>query len=518
MAEFYKYPKPIVLMVLDGVGVAPPGPGNAVTLANTPNLDSLWPNYPHAYLQAAGRAVGLPDGADGNSEVGHMTLGTGKVLFQDLPRIENKIKSGEFKRNEELNNAAKHAKKNKSSLHVMGLLGDGLVHSSKKHLYELIKLIADSDVDPNKVYFHMFLDGRDSSPKAGVKLIQELQEELERKKVGRVASVIGRYYAMDRDQRWERTKRAYDLITQGVGEETKDIVKTLQDKYKEDLTDEYMTEFEVLDKEGKKTTVNDGDAIIFFNYRPDRALQITKAFEDKEFKGFDREMIKDLYYVGFTDYKQGFPSKIAFPQEKVTDSLGKVLSENQLTQLRVAESEKFPHVTYFFDGGKKIVYPGEEQVEVPSPKQVATYDQAPEMSTDKLVEVFMSKMEREKYDFALINIAAPDMVAHTGVLDAAITAMEAADRAVGKVLEYVLGQGGVVLITADHGNCEELVNIRTGEVDTKHSTNHVPFVAVKKDYGPQELQLGILADVAPTILYLFGIEKPAEMTGRNLLV
>lgn len=518
MVEFYKYPKPIVLVVLDGVGVAPPGPGNAVTLANTPILDSLWPKYPHAYLQAAGRAVGLPDGADGNSEVGHMTLGTGKVLFQDLPRIENKIKSGEFIRNEELNNAVKHVKKNKSSLHVMGLLGDGLVHSSKKHLYELIKLIEQSDVDPNKVYFHMFLDGRDSSPKAGVKLVQELQEELERKKIGQVASIIGRYYAMDRDLRWERVKKAYDLITRGIGEESKNILKTLQDAYKKDLTDEYMTEFVIPDYEGKKARVGTGDGLIFFNFRPDRALQITKAFEDEKFTGFNRELIKDLYFVGFTDYKQGFPKKIAFPQEKVTDSLGKVLSENQLTQLRIAESEKFPHVTYFFDGGKKIVYEGEEQIEVPSPKDVATYDQAPRMSTDKLIEVFTSKMEKEKFDFALINVAAPDMVAHTGVLDAAVKAMEAADEAVGKILEYVLGQDGVVLITADHGNCEELVNIRTGEVDTKHSTNHVPFVAVKRDFTPQELQLGILADIAPTILYLFGIEKPDEMTGRNLLV
>lgn len=518
MANFFKHPKPVVLIVADGVGVAPPGPGNAVTLANTPNLDALWPKYPHAYLQAAGRAVGLPDGADGNSEVGHMTLGTGKVIFQDLPRIENKIKSGEFAKNEELNKAVEFAKKNKGSVHIMGLLGDGLVHASKKHLFELIKLVAETDIDPNKVFVHVFTDGRDSSPTAGAKLIEELENELERKKVGRIASLIGRYYAMDRDERWERTKMAYDLITQGKGTETTKPIKTLQESYKNNVTDEYMKAFVIPDFEGKVAKVNPGDAVLFINYRPDRALQLTKAFEADDFKGFDRDKIKDIYYVGFTDYKQGYPSKVAFPQEKVTDSLGKVLSEHKLTQIRLAESEKFPHVTYFFDGGKKVVYPGEEQIEVPSPKDVATYDQAPTMSTEKLVELLLTKLETDKYDFALINIAAPDMVAHTGVLDAAIKAMEAADTAIGKIVEYVLKKDGVVFITSDHGNCEELVNIRTGEVDTKHSTNHVPFIAIRNDVEPQELQLGILADVAPTILFMFGIEKPDEMTGRNLLV
>lgn len=518
MAKFYKHPKPVVLVVMDGVGVAPPGPGNAVMLADTPTLDKLWPEYPHAYLQAAGRNVGLPDGADGNSEVGHMTLGTGKVLFQDLPRIENKIKSGEFVKNEELNKAIEFSKKKGGAIHVIGLLGDGLVHSSKKHLYKLIELIADNDVDPNKVFIHPFLDGRDSSPTAGAGLMKELGDELERKRIGRIASFIGRYYAMDRDERWDRTKLAYDLITKGIGKEVTDIQKALKDSYKKSETDEYMKAYVVPDHEGKKHEVKNGDAIIMFNFRPDRAIQITKAFEDKAFKGFERDFLDDIYYVGFTDYKQGFPTHIAFPQDKVTDSLGKTLSENGLKQLRIAESEKFPHVTYFFDGGKKIVFPGEEQIEVPSPKEVATYDEAPEMSTAKIVKNFKEKVDEDKFDFILVNIAAPDMVAHTGVLDAAITAMEAADTAVGEIVEYVLGKDGVVLLTADHGNCEELVNIRTGEVDTKHSTNHVPFVAVQKGQEPRELQLGILADVAPTILYLFGIDKPAEMTGRNLLV
>ncbi len=518
MAEFFKRPKPVVLVVIDGVGVAPPGPGNAVMLADTPNLDSYWPKYPHCYLQASGRNVGLPDGADGNSEVGHMTLGTGKVLFQDLPRIENKIKSGEFMENEEINNAIKHAKKNQGNVHIIGLLGNGLVHSSKAHLYKLIELVSKSDLDPNKLFIHPFLDGRDSSPTAGLELLNDLDNELGRKKIGRIASFIGRYYAMDRDERWDRIQLAYNLITKGEGIVINDYKKAIKDAYKKSETDEYMKAYVLPDHEGNVAKVQKGDAIIMFNFRPDRAIQITKAFEDDEFKGFERKKIEDLYFVGFTDYKQGFPTHIAFPQEKVTDSLGKTLSENGLTQLRIAESEKFPHVTYFFDGGKKIVFEGEEQVEVPSPKHVATYDEIPEMSTFLIVSKLKERLDKQDFDFVVVNIAAPDMVAHTGVLDAAVAAMNAADKAVGEIVDYVMSKDGVVLITSDHGNCEELINIRTGEVDTKHSTNHVPFVAIKKDFEPKELQLGILADVAPTILYLLGLEKPAEMTGRNLLI
>ncbi len=517
MAKFYKIPKPVVLVVMDGVGVAPPGPGNAVTLADTPNLDTYWTKYPHTYLQAAGRAVGLPDGADGNSEVGHMTLGTGKVIFQELPRIDNKIKSGEFFKNEELKNALDFAKKHKGAVHIIGLVGDGLVHSCLEHLYKLVEMASKEDVNPEKLYIHAFLDGRDSSPTAGKQLLNDLQKELERKRIGRIASFIGRYYAMDRDERWERTQAAYDLITQGKGKQITDISKALTEAYSNNLTDEYMTGFVLPDFEGHVAQVKPGDAVINFNFRPDRALQITRAFEEEGFKGFKRELLKDIYYVGFTDYKKGFPKHIAFPQDRVTDSLGKVLSDNSLKQLRLSESEKFPHVTYFFDGGKQVVHPGEDQIDVPSPKHVATYDQTPEMSTTKIVEVFKKKCEEKEYDFVLVNIAAPDMVAHTGVLDAAIKAMEAADNAVGEIVDYVLSKDGVVLITSDHGNCEELVNIRTGEVDTKHSTNHVPFLAIKKDFSTKELQFGILADIAPTILYFLGLEKPEEMTGRNLL-
>ncbi|KKQ36235.1 MAG: 2,3-bisphosphoglycerate-independent phosphoglycerate mutase, partial [candidate division WS6 bacterium GW2011_GWA2_37_6] len=471
MAEFYSAPKPIVLIVMDGVGVAPPGPGNAVTLADTPNLDKLWPKYPHGSLEAAGMAVGLPEGVDGNSEVGHMAIGTGRVIFQDLPRIDQKIVSGEFSRNTEIIKAIDFAKKNNGRIHITGLVGFGKVHSSFSHLEKLIELIAQQNIGPDKLFVHAILDGRDSSPTAGLQVLTDLENELDRKRIGRIASFIGRYFAMDRDQRWDRTKIAYDMIVKAQGEKTNDFRRTLQKSYQKGLTDEYMTAHIIPGFNGELATVKSGDTIINFNFRPDRALQITRAFEEESFQGFEREKIESIYYLGFSDYKKGFPSHIAFPQDRVLDSLGKVLSENRLTQLRIAESEKFPHVTYFFDGGQQVIYPGEDAIEVPSPKNVSTYDQTPEMSSKKIVEVFLKKMEEKKYDFALINFAPPDMVAHTGVLDAAIKAVEAVDWAIGEVTKYVISKKGLIILTSDHGNCEELINLRTGEVDTKHSSN-----------------------------------------------
>jgi len=517
MSIFYKPSKPIVLAVMDGVGIAPPGPGNAVTLANTANLDKLWPKYPHGSLLAAGMAVGLPEGVDGNSEVGHMTLGAGKVVFQDLPRIDQRIKNGNFFNNPELLGAINFAKKNGGNVHLIGLVGHGQVHSSLNHLYKLIKLAASQEVAPERFFIHAFLDGRDSSPTAGLQILQEIEKELLRYRIGRIASFIGRYYAMDRDKRWERTRAAYELITQGKGEKTNNYKKVIKKNYQNGLTDEYMTPYVIPGFEGKVATIRPADAIINFNFRPDRAQQLTIAIEEREFQGFERPFIENIHYVGFSDYKKGYPKRVAFPQEKIVDSLGKVLGENRLTQLRVAESEKFPHVTYFFDGGKQIVYPGEEQIEIPSPKSVATYDLSPEMSSRKIVEVFLRKQEEVDYDFSVINFAPPDMVAHTGVLDAAIKAMEVVDWGIGEIANHVLSKNGTLLITSDHGNCEELINLRTGEVDTKHSSNPVPFLAVNNKYQAKELQVGTLSDVAPTILGLLGIPKPAEMTGRNLL-
>lgn len=518
MALFSKTSKPVVLLIMDGVGIAPPGPGNAVTLADTPNLDKLWPKYPHGSLQAAGTAVGLSEGVDGNSEVGHLNIGIGKVIFQELPLIDRKIKNGEFDRNTELLNAIDFAKKNNGKLHVLGLVGWGKVHSSLDHLYRLIDLIAKQNFNPEKLLLFPILDGRDCSPSAGLEVLQEIEAELQRQRIGRIAGFIGRYFAMDRDERWDRTQQAYEMMTLGKGEKISDIKTVLQKRYRQGMTDEFMTAHVLPNFKGEIEKVQPGDAVINFSFRPDREIQITQAFEDSNFKEFPRNKLENIYYVGFSNYGKNLPTHIAFPKEKVSVTLGSVLSQNQIGQLRLAESEKYPHVTYFFDGSRQIVFPGEVAIEVPSPKNVASYDQAPEMSTRKIVEVALKQLQDNNFGFAIINFAATDMVAHTGVLDAAIKAMEVVDWGVGEITRVVLKKGGVVLVTADHGNCEELINLRSGEVDTKHSSNLVPLLIVGKEYEAKELQLGCLCDLAPTVLNIMGIQKPPEMTGRNLLV
>lgn len=518
MADFFKRPKPVVLISMDGVGVAQPGPGNAVTLADTKNLDKLWPSYPHTYLEAAGLHVGLPSDADGNSEVGHMTIGAGKVIFQDLPRIDNAIKNNGFYSNQVLIDGFEFAKKNKGNVHFMGLLGDGVVHSSFEHLVALLELAKREKIDPDSLFIHCFTDGRDSSPTAGSDLLEKLESYCIQKRIGRVATIIGRTYAMDRDRRWEKTKRAYDLLVNGIGTETKNWKKTLEEMYKKHVTDEYMEPLIVATGKEKPPGIKEGDCVVFFNFRADRATQITKAFEDEKFTGFERTLIKNLYFVGFTEFEDGFPKKRAFPPEEITNPLGKVLSDKGLKQLRISESEKFPHVTYFFNGGNPNIWPGEVWLEIPSPKDVATYDLKPEMSQKWVTDVLIEKIEKDEFDLIVVNFAGPDMVAHTGVLDATIKAMEVCDECVGRIVQEVLKKDGAVVITADHGNAEEMINVQTGEPDTKHSTNQVPFIVIKKGLDGRELSVGGLADVAPTILKIMGIEQPADMTGRDLLI
>lgn len=518
MANLQKRPKPIVLISMDGVGVAPPGPGNAVTAANTQNLDKYWYEYPHTYIEAAGLNVGLPTGTDGNSEVGHMTMGAGKVIFQDLPRIDNAVKNKSFFENPLLKQAFDHAKKHKSRVHVMGLVGDGKVHSSFDHLLALIDMAKQEKVHADRFFIHAFMDGRDSAPTGGLDILDRLESYCIQRRIGKVASMIGRAYAMDRDERWERTQKAYDLITKGVGEVTKNWKKSLKAFYDKDVTDEYVEPMSIVIGNDDPVTIQENDTVIFINFRPDRAVQITRAFEDEEFKGFEREIIPNLFFVGMTDYEEGFPKKVAFPPEEITNPLGKVLSDNGLTQLRIAESEKFPHVTYFFNGGNPDVLPGETYVEIPSPKDVATYDKKPEMSQEWVTNELIERLKTNTFDFALINFAGPDMVGHTGNIDAAIIAMEVCDQQVGRIVDYVLSVDGAVLITADHGNAEEMINIQTGEPDTKHSTNQVPGLIIMNGLKGRELPVGGLADMAPTILGLLGVEIPAEMTGRNLLL
>ncbi|MCA9380961.1 2,3-bisphosphoglycerate-independent phosphoglycerate mutase [Candidatus Dojkabacteria bacterium] len=511
------YPKPVVLISMDGVGSAPPGPGNALTQANTPNLDKYWPLYPHGMLEAAGLYVGLPEGTDGNSEVGHVTMGAGKIILQDLPRIDNAVANKSFFDNVMLKKAFEHAEQNKGSVHFMGITGHGLVHGSLEHLFALIELAAQLKFNPDKVFIHCFLDGRDSPTDDGVNVLEEIQAKCLQKRTGIIASMVGRAIAMDRNKNWKRTQKAYDMLTQGKGKVISDWKKELTQQYKNKVSDEYTEPTLIVEGNSKPHIIQSGDSVIMFNFRPDRAQQITRAFEDENFPGWQREMISNLFYTGFTDYKNGFPKNIAFPAEEVTDPLGKIISENGLKQLRLAESEKFPHVTYFFNGGTGKVFENEKWIEVPSPK-VATYDQKPEMSQRWLTDVLLEKMQTDEFDFILINYAGPDMVAHTGNIKAAITAMEVCDECVGRVIEATLAKNGAVVITADHGNIEEMIDVQTGKNDTKHSVNQVPVMIIQKGLSPRELPVGNLADIAPTILSLYGIEIPPAMTGRNLLI
>ncbi|HEX9804767.1 MAG TPA: 2,3-bisphosphoglycerate-independent phosphoglycerate mutase [Candidatus Dojkabacteria bacterium] len=518
MVKFFNRPRPVLLLAMDGVGVAPPGPGNAVTLANTPFLDKLWPTYPHTYLKAAGLDVGLPHGVDGNSEVGHMNIGAGKVIYQDLPRIDLAIKDNTFFKNPTIIKGIEQMKEKKTNLHVMGLIGGGQVHSSLSHMLNLIKLLSQEKVPGERVFVHVFTDGRDSPPKNAGEYIQQLEMQMKAKGIGKIVSLVGRYYAMDRDERWDRTKKAYDLIANGIGKKVNSWIDGVEESYSQNKNDEYIEPYTILEGGEEQPGVNAGDVIMFINFRADRAIQLTQAFEDDNFIGFEREKIADLCFIGMTEYEKGFPRKPAFPPEHITNPLGKVISDNNMRQLRISESEKFPHVTYFLDCGNEEIYPGEDRIEVPSPKDVATYDQKPEMSAELVADILIQKIDEGAYDFIAVNFANPDMVAHTGVLEASIKAMEVTDSIVGRIVNKVLEKKGAVLITSDHGNCEELIDMQTGGVDTKHSTNPVPLIIVKEGEVPRELTVGILADIAPTILAILGIQKPPSMIGRNLLI
>lgn len=510
-------PKPVVLMILDGWGIAPPGPGNAITLARTPNMDRFWVSNPHGYLHASGSAVGLPHGTQGNSEVGHTNMGAGKVVYQELPRIDTAIANKSFYENEMFAKAVDHAIKNNGSVHIMGLEGTGRVHCSQNHLYALIKTCASLGLKGDQLKLHVFTDGRDTMPKSSPMYIEELQAEMERQKVGVFASVIGRYYAMDRDERWDRIKLAYDLLTKGEGEKSQDIYEAIDKSHDQGITDEFIKPIVIVDKNEKPIgIVKEGDSLIFANYRSDRATQITKAFVQDNFKGFKREKIKNLEFIGMAEYERGLPMDIAFPPEDINMPLGRIVSLNGMAQLRIAESEKFPHVTYFFNGGKDEVFEGEDRVEIPSPK-VATYDMKPEMSAYELTDELIRRIKSNKYDFIVVNYANGDMVAHTGSIEATVKAINVLDECVGKVVKEILKSNGQVIITADHGNAEEILNLHTGEVDTDHSTNPIPVLFVSNRFQPRELQFGILADIAPTILDILEIEKPSTMTGRDLL-
>ncbi len=498
---------PTTLIIMDGFGLAPAAADNAVSLANTPVLDKLFREYAHTTLSASGLDVGLPAGQMGNSEVGHTNIGGGRVVFQDLPRISRAIEDGSFFKNEAYNKAMDDCLKNDSSLHLYGLLSDGGVHSHIDHLFALLQMAKDKGL--TKVYVHCFLDGRDVSPTSGKGFVQELQDKCAQLGVGKIATVMGRYYAMDRDKRWERVQMAYDAMVYGEGHHSSDPVAAVAESYANGVTDEFV-EPVVIDPDG---TISDNDSIIFFNYRPDRAREITRAIVDPDFDGFAREFFPTTYVCN-TEYDASMPNVlVAWPRIAVKNGLGEYLSSMGMTQLRIAETEKYAHVTFFFNGGVEKQYPGEDRVLVPSPK-VATYDLQPEMSAFEVCDKCVERIESGAYDVIILNFANCDMVGHTGVLEAAVKAVETVDTCVGRVVDATLKMGGIAMVTADHGNAEDMKQ-PDGSPMTAHTTNLVPFILCG---AGTELRPGRLADIAPTILDVMGLACPPEMDGKTLIV
>ena len=505
--------KPVMLMILDGFGINENTDGNAVKLAKTPNIDKLMKKYPTTEIYTSGLKVGLPEGQMGNSEVGHTNIGAGRIVYQDLTKITKSIEDGDFFTIPEFTEAIENCRKYNSKLHILGLLSDGGVHSHNRHLYGLLEMAKRRDFE--NVYVHCFLDGRDTPPASAEGYIAELEEKMKEKGIGKIASISGRYYAMDRDKRWERVKKCYDALVRGEGNKSTSATIAIEDSYQKEVFDEFVEPTVICNGETPIATIGEHDSVIFFNFRPDRAREITRAIVDKDFDGFETEKI-DTYFVCFTSYDETMPNvKIAFKKEPLVNTLGEVLSKNNLTQLRIAETEKYAHVTFFFNGGEEKQYPGEDRILVPSPK-VATYDLQPEMSAPEVTEKVVEAINADKYDVIILNYANPDMVGHTGSLPAAIKAVETIDECVGKVVDAMLAHHGTMLITADHGNCEQMIDYKTGEPHTAHTTNPVPLILVTENEN-LKVKSGKLADLAPTILEILGIEKPTEMTGESIL-
>lgn len=508
--------KPTVLMILDGYGLNENTAGNAVAEGKTPVMDKLMAECPFVKGNASGLAVGLPDGQMGNSEVGHLNMGAGRIVYQDLTKITKSIQDGDFFENKALLAACENVKRNDSALHMYGLVSDGGVHSHNTHIYGLLELAKRQGL--KKVYVHCFLDGRDTPPASGKEYVEELAVKMEEIGVGEVATVMGRYYAMDRDNRWDRVEAAYKMLTLGEGVLADSAMEAITASYADDKTDEFVLPTVICENGAPVAKIEDKDSIIFFNFRPDRAREITRTFCADEFTGFDRGPRKDVTYVCFSEYDVTIPNKqIAFKKVELHNTFGQFLADHGKTQARIAETEKYAHVTFFFNGGVEEPNPGEERILVNSPK-VATYDLQPEMSAplvcDKLVEAIRS----DKYDVIIINFANPDMVGHTGVLDAAIKAVETVDHCVGRAVDALVEVGGQMFICADHGNAEQLIDYETGGSFTAHTINPVPFMLVNYDPNYTLKEGGCLADIVPTLIEMMGMEQPAEMTGTSLLI
>lgn len=506
--------QPVALIILDGFACREETEGNAVAQADTPNFDRYWQSYPHTHLRACGKAVGLPEGQMGNSEVGHLNIGAGRIVYQSLTRVNMSIEEGEFYEKDTFIAAMNHVKKHGSSLHIFGLLSDGGIHSHIDHLYALLKMAAQENVE--RVYIDGFLDGRDVGPKTAKQYIRALQEKMNEYGVGEIATLSGRYYSMDRDQRWERIEKSYRAMVYGEGPTYSDPIEAVDDSYENDIYDEFMLPSVITKEDGSPTaTIQNNDAIIFFNFRPDRAIQISQVFTNDDFRGFDRgkEFPKDIHFVCLTHFSETVDGKVAYQPADLDNTCGEVISQHGLSQLRIAETEKYPHVTFFFSGGREEAFPGEERILIDSPK-VATYDLQPEMSAYEVTDTLVKEIEANKFDAIILNFANPDMVGHSGKLEPTVKAVETVDECLGRVIDALQDQGGTAIITADHGNADEVVTPE-GKPMTAHTKNPVPVIVTRK--GIELRGDGILADLSPTLLDLLNVDQPKEMTGKSLI-
>jgi 2,3-bisphosphoglycerate-independent phosphoglycerate mutase len=503
-------------MILDGWGYSPESKGNAIAQAHKPNFDQLLENYPHTLLEASGEAVGLPSGQMGNSEVGHLNIGAGRVVYQELTRVFKAIKTGEFAKNPVLVEAMERVKSGPGALHLMGLVSDGGVHSHIDHLFALLEMAKTLGV--KKVYVHAVLDGRDVLPQSAKTYLGQLHEKMEELGIGQVASVSGRYYLMDRDQRWDRVEKAYQALVQGEGMKAPNLFAAVEQSYDLRVNDEFVVPTVIIDAEGQPLgKIQEGDSVIFFNFRSDRARQISHAFVDEDFAGFERIVHPKVHYVCLTEYDVTLKTPVAFPPQNLENTLGEVLAKQHKRQLRIAETEKYAHVTFFFNGGVEDPCPGEERCLIPSPK-VATYNLKPEMSAREVTKELLKSVQNDSFDVIILNFANSDMVGHTGEFEAAIKAIEAVDECIGKIIPAVQKQGGSILITADHGNAEAKIDLETGRPLTAHTTNPVPFILIDDTYQGRQLRGGgALCDIAPTMLRLLNIPQPADMTGKSLI-